>query len=169
MEAIGFAASAAQISVYAFSIASAIQEIRSAIRNGPTLLRDRSQQLDILSLVVRGIELDSRLHSDQVAEYLVTVESRILRLHNSIRHHLQKPTNSFFQKIRAASTFISRNKEVEGSFNALQRDCQILNIYMTLPSNTAGGARGHPPDLSRIISDVQNQSVSLPYPRKHRV
>lgn len=158
MEAVGLIASAAQISVYAFSIASTIQDIRSAIRNGPTLLQERSQQLDVLSLVVRKIGLDTRLHSDEVARYLVTVQSKILRLNNIIRAGLQTPTKSFLQKLRAATTFINRDKEVEDSFTALQRDCQILNIYVSLPSSTSGG--GQRRDISGIISAVENPSVS---------
>lgn len=130
MEAIGIIASAAQISVYAFSIASLISEIRSAARNGPSILQERSQQLVILGIAVDKIRLDYTLHTDVLSGYLLTIQHKIRTLHDLVRLRSQRPANSSAQRLCTALSFVTRNKEVESSFAALQDHCQTLYIYM---------------------------------------
>ena len=145
MEAIGLVASVAQISVYACSIASLISEIRLAAHNGPLLLRQRSQQLEVLSIAVEKIRLGYTLHTDVLSRYLLTVQDKISVLHNIVRVRSQRPTNSSAQRLRTALTFVTRNKEVESSFASLQSDCQTLYIYMaSTGSRSYGGSRPVP-------------------------
>jgi hypothetical protein len=145
MEAIGLIASAAQISVYAFSIASLISEIKSAARNGPSILQERSQQLVILGSAVEMIRLDYTLHTDVLSGYLMTIQHKIRTLHDLVRLRSQKPTNSSAQRLRTALSFVTRDKEVESSFVSLQAHCQTLYFYM---SSTGS----HPYDGSRTTS-----------------
>jgi hypothetical protein len=142
MEAIGLVASVAQISVYACSIASLISEIRLAARNGPLLLRQRIQQLEVLSIAVEKIRLGYTLHTDVLSRYLLTVQDKICVLHNIVRVRSQRPASSSAQRFRAALAFVTRNKEVESSFASLQSDCQTLYIYMASSGSwPQGGSR----------------------------
>lgn len=137
MEAVGLLAGIAQISVYAINIVSTIQDIRLAIRNGPTLLREKSQQLDVLSIAVERISLSPQVHSKAIEAYLLAIESKILRLHDIIRSRLLRPTDTSVRKLRAAIACVGKNKEVEETFKALQGDCQFLNLYMAVPTDSA--------------------------------
>jgi len=130
MEVVGLIASAAQISVYACSIVSLISEIRSAARNGPLLLQERSQQLVVLGFAVEKIRLDTALHTDVLSGYLLTIQHKIRNLHDLVRLRSSRPTNSSAQRLRTALSFVTRNKEVESSFATLQDHCQTLYFYM---------------------------------------
>jgi hypothetical protein len=136
MEVVGLIASAAQISVYACSIANLISELRQAARNGPSLLRERVQQLDVIGDAVERISLDHTLHTDVLSAYLLTIRDKISSLHKVVclGTSSQRPgtaTNpSGAQKLRTALAFFTRKKEVENSFAALQAHCQTLYFYM---------------------------------------
>jgi hypothetical protein len=131
MEVVGLIASAAQISVYACSIVSLISEIRSAARNGPLILQERSQQLVLLGSAVEKIRLDTALHTDVLSGYLLTIQHKIRTLHDVVRLRSQRPTNSSAQRLRTALAFVTRDKEVESSFASLQAHCQTLYFYMS--------------------------------------
>lgn len=164
MEALGAAASGVQILAYACNIVSTILDIRAAVKNGPSLLRDRSQQLEILSLTVRKIGVSEHLHSSDLARYLSAVQDRIQALHDIIRTRSQKPTDSATRRLRAALGFVIREKEVDSSFASLQLDCQTLNLYMSTegPNREAGfPARTQAPTvIERILFGIERTSVS---------
>jgi hypothetical protein len=138
MEVVGLIASAAQISVYACSIANLISELRQAARNGPLLLRERIQQLDVLGDAVERISLDHTLHTDVLSEYLLTIRDKISSLHKVVcglgsskrRTTANSSALSGAQRLRAALAFVSRGKEVEKRFVELQAHCQTLFFYM---------------------------------------
>ena len=130
MEVVGIIASIAQISVYAGNIASTIAEIRTAVREGPSLVRERIQQLEILSIAIENIRLGYTLHSDVLATYLLTIQDKIRGIHAIVCPRPQKPIHSSTQKLRTALAFVTRNREIENRFAGLQGDCQTLYFYM---------------------------------------
>lgn len=161
MEVVGLIASAAQISVYACSIASLISEIRSAARNGPSLLRERIQQLEILNIAVEKISLDYTLHTDILSGYLLTIQDKIRALHKLVRLRSQRPTNSSAQRLRTALVFVTRNKEVGRSFASLQEHCQTLYFYMALQDRNRTNTNRSQESRDDLINRLVSQSVSL--------
>lgn len=163
MEVIGLLASAAQISVYACNIVSIIGDIRAAVHKAPSLLRDRSQQLEILSAAVENIRLNHTLHNDVLATYLSAVQDKILIVKHAVRLRSQEATVSSIRKLRAALTFVARKKELESSFAALQGDCQTLYFYMASRglSQYSGGQLAAGPNVARRIADSRHDALVI--------
>jgi hypothetical protein len=139
MEVVGLIASAAQISVYACSIANLISELRQAARNGPSLLRERVQQLDVIGDAVERISLDHTLHTDVLSAYLLTIRDKISSLHKVVclGTSSQRPgtaTNpSGAQKLRTALAFFTRKKEVETLYFYMASQDRVSQALTTTP------------------------------------
>lgn len=164
MEVVGLLASAAQISVYACNIVSTISDIRVAIHKTPSLLREQSQQLEVLSVAVENIKLDFTLHNDLLAGYLLAVQDKIQIIYNIVRLRSQGPTNSLVGKFHTALTTVARNKEVESSFATLHTHCQTLFFYMasTRPHQyNVGRPMPAPSTSGEIVASNRNLQVGL--------
>lgn len=137
MEAFGLVVGILQVSVYASNFVSAIKDIRQAIRNGPILLQEKTQQLHILSVAVDNIGLSPQLHSKDIEASLSDVERLILRLQKIIRRRLLRPTDTSVRKLRVVISCIGGDKEVEQTFVALQGHCHFLGFYLqTMPTGS---------------------------------
>jgi len=162
MEVVGLIASVAQISVYACNIASTISEIRTAVRKGPSLVRERSQQLEVLSIAIENIRLGYTLHSDVLASYLLTIQDKIRAIHTIVCPRPQKPIHSSTQKLRTAVAFVTRNREIENSFADLRGDCQTLYFYMHSMGPSGSGRRMTAPKVGEEnVECDRSSSVSL--------
>jgi hypothetical protein len=131
MEALAATATVVQISIYASNVTSALQELRQTIRHGSAKLRGQSQRLDVLEVVVKKIEQDPRLQSQQVAGYLATVRDDILRLHGLVLNNIQSPRDTFLRKVGAGIALLKADKRIETAFANLEKDCGVITLYMS--------------------------------------
>jgi hypothetical protein len=131
METLAATATVLQVSVYAYNVAQALQELCQTIRNGHTKLQEKCKRLEVLEIVVRQIEQDTRLHRQPVIEYLVIIREHILRLHGSLLHKLGSQRDTFLRRLSAGLSLLRAEKKIKDAFASLAEDCDCLTLYMS--------------------------------------
>jgi len=131
METLAATATVLQVSVYAYNVAQALQELCQTIRNGHAKLQEKCKRLEVLEIVVRQIEQDTRLHRQPVIEYLVIIREHILRLHGSLLHKLGSQRDTFLRRLSAGLSLLRAEKQIKDAFASLAEDCDCLTLYMS--------------------------------------
>jgi hypothetical protein len=144
MEAVGLVASTAQILAYIVQISSAITDVRLRTREGTSYYTEKLQYLSILSHIVERIDTNCDLHTSRVAAYLSAIEDKIARLATFLQQSLRKYQTSSYRRVLAAVSTLQAEKQIRGSFDALQRDSSALTLYLSthpgMASSTSIGA-----------------------------
>lgn len=161
METLAATATVVQISIYASNIAYAIQELRQIVLKGTTKLQEQSKRLEVLETVVRKIEQNTRLHSQPVAEYLVTVRDHILRLHGVLLNKLQSPRDTPLRRLSAGFAHLRARKQIEDAFTSLGQDCNYLTLYLSELKSSPSMAHDQPSQVRQLDQQGEGMTENL--------
>jgi hypothetical protein len=162
MDALAATATVVQVSIYAYNVAQALQELCETIRKGHAKLREQCKRLEVLEIVVRKIEQDTRLHRQEVINYLVTVREHILRLHGLLLHKLGSQRDTFLRRLRSGLSLLRAKKQIRDAFASLAEDSSCLTLYMSNYKPSPPATPSMAPNQQRRFPPVNERGELVP-------